>query len=104
MAAKQGRRKHIPQRTCVVCRRTFPKRELNRIIRSPEGEIRYDASGKAAGRGAYLCHDLTCWEKAISGPILARALKTQLTPAHRAALKAELTRRKTLQARTTDNG
>ena len=104
MPAKQGRRKHIPQRTCVVCRRTFPKRELNRIIRNPQGDIQYDPSGKAAGRGAYLCQDLTCWEKAISGPLLARALKTQLTPAHRAALQTELERRKTLQLRTTDNG
>jgi len=104
MPAKKGRRKHIPQRTCVVCRRTFPKRELNRIIRSPEGDIFYDPSGKAPGRGAYLCHDLACWEKAISGPILARALKIQLTPAHRAALQAELERRKTMQRQTPDHG
>lgn len=104
MAAKPGRRKHIPQRTCVVCRRTFSKRELNRIIRSPEGEVRYDPTGKAAGRGAYLCNDFACWEKAITGNFLDRALKTKLTPAHRAALQAELERRKTLHGRTSDNG
>ena len=90
MAAKKGRRKHIPQRTCVVCRKTFPKRELNRIIRTPEGEV--------------LCNDPVCWEKAISGNFLDRALKTKLTPAQRAALKAELERRKALQGQTSDNG
>ena len=104
MAAKKGRRKHIPQRTCVVCRKTFPKRELNRIIRTPEGEVLYDPTGKAAGRGAYLCNDPVCWEKAISGNFLDRALKTKLTPAQRAALKAELERRKALQGQTSDNG
>ncbi len=104
MAAKQGRRKHIPQRTCVVCRKKFPKRELNRIIRTPEGDVLYDPSGKAAGRGAYLCNDFSCWEKAITGNFLDRALKTKLTPAQRAALQAELERRKALQGQTSDNG
>ena len=92
--AKKGRRKHIPQRTCVVCRRTFPKREVNRIVRSPEGDVHYDPTGKAPGRGAYLCNDLACWEKAINGNFLDRALKTKLTPAQRAALQEELDRRK----------
>ncbi len=104
MKAKKGRRKHIPQRTCVVCRRTFPKRELNRIIRTPEGNVLYDPTGKAQGRGAYLCNDLACWEKAISGNFLDRALRTKLTPAHRAALQTEMESRKTLPARTSDNG
>ncbi len=93
---KKGRRKHIPQRTCVVCRRSFPKRELNRIVRSPEGEVFYDPTGKASGRGAYLCDDLACWEKAVTGTFLDRALKTKLTPAQRAALKEELERRRAL--------
>ena len=104
MAAKKRRRKHIPHRTCVVCRQTFPKRELNRIIRSPEGDVYYDPTGKAPGRGAYLCNDLACWEKAVSGNFLDRALKTKLTPAHRAALQAELERRKALQGQTSENG
>jgi predicted RNA-binding protein YlxR (DUF448 family) len=92
--AKKGRRKHIPQRTCVVCRRTFPKREVNRIVRSPEGEVHLDPTGKAPGRGAYLCNDLACWEKAVTSQVLDRALKTKLTPAQRAALQAELERRR----------
>ncbi|HEY79568.1 MAG TPA: YlxR family protein [Anaerolineae bacterium] len=102
--AKKGRRKHIPQRTCVVCRRTFPKRELNRIVRGPEGDVHVDPTGKAPGRGAYLCNDLACWEKAATGSFLDRALKTSLTPAQRAALQAELERRKALLAQTSDNG
>ncbi len=99
--AHKGRRKHIPQRTCVVCRRSFPKRELNRIVRTPEGDVIYDPTGKAPGRGAYLCNDLACWEKAISGTYLNRALKTNLTPAQRAALQQELERRKALVAQNT---
>ena len=86
MPAPKGRRKHIPQRTCVVCRRTLSKRTLNRIVRSPDGNVMYDPTGKAPGRGAYLCDDPDCWEKAITGQFLDRALKTKLTPAHRAAL------------------
>jgi len=104
MPAKKGRRKHIPQRTCVVCRRTLSKRELNRIVRSPDGDVYYDPTGKASGRGAYLCNDLLCWEKAISGSFLDRALKTKLTPAHRAALQAELERRQALHGQTSDHG
>jgi len=104
MAAKPGRRKHIPQRTCVVCRRTLPKRELNRIVRSPDGEVAYDPTGKAPGRGAYLCNDPTCWEKAITGNSLERALKIKFTPVHKAALQAELERRKQRQEQASDNG
>jgi len=104
MSAKQKRRKHIPMRTCVVCRQSFPKRELNRIIRTPAGEIIYDPTGKAPGRGAYLCHNLACWEKAVNGKFLDRALKTKLTPAHRAALQLELERRQALQGQTSDDG
>ena len=102
--AKKGRRKHIPQRTCVVCRRTFPKREVNRIVRSPEGDVHYDPTGKAPGRGAYLCNDIACWEKAVTGNFLDRALKTKLTPAQRAALQEELERRKALPGQTSRSG
>ncbi len=102
--AKRGRQKHIPQRTCVVCRRTFPKREVHRIVRSPQGDVYYDPSGKAQGRGAYLCNDLACWESAMTGNFLDRALKTKLTPAQRSALRKELARRKALIGQTSTNG
>jgi len=49
--------KHIPLRTCVACQRTKPKRELLRIVRTPDSHVFIDATGKKSGRGAYLVHD-----------------------------------------------
>ena len=77
MAKQQKPMKHIPQRTCVGCRETLSKRELMRIVRTPEGVI-YDPTGKAKGRGAYLHDKQSCWERALKGS-LASALKTELT-------------------------
>jgi uncharacterized protein len=70
------RQKHVPQRTCVVCRETDAKRALTRIVRTGEGTIEVDPSGRKNGRGAYLCGKKECWEKAVSTPILAKALRT----------------------------
>jgi len=70
-------KKHVPQRTCVGCRETLSKRELMRIVRTPEGVV-FDATGKANGRGAYLHNRRSCWEQALKGS-LAQALKTDLT-------------------------
>ena len=72
------RPKHIPQRTCVGCRETLPKRSLVRVVRRPEG-VQVDPTGKLAGRGAYLHDRRSCWEKGLKGP-LAHALKVTLTP------------------------
>ena len=77
MKKRQKPVRHIPQRTCVGCRETLSKRELMRIVRTPEG-VMYDATGKANGRGAYLHAKRSCWERAIKGS-LANALKTGLT-------------------------
>ena len=92
--ARKERRKHIPQRTCIICRRTLDKRELNRIVRSLAG-VSFDPSGKSPGRGAYLCQDPRCWEHAIQGRALDRALKTQLTPEERISLRSEIDSRTT---------
>lgn len=73
------RPKHVPQRTCVVCRETGAKRSLTRIVRVGEGVVEVDPTGRKNGRGAYLCDKRTCWERAVSTPILARALKTTLS-------------------------
>jgi len=70
------RSKHIPKRTCVGCRKVLSKRELMRIVRAPEG-IRYDPTGKANGRGAYLHNKRSCWEKAINGNI-AKTLRIEI--------------------------
>lgn len=70
--------KHIPQRTCVGCRLVLPKRTLMRLVRDPQGNVQLDPSGKAAGRGAYLHNQRSCWERALKGA-LANALKVELT-------------------------
>lgn len=76
--------KHVPQRTCVGCRRVLPKRSLIRIVRTADG-VRVDPVGKLAGRGAYLHNIRSCWERGLKGP-LAHALKTELNEQDRAAL------------------
>ncbi len=57
--------KHIPVRTCVACRVARAKRELIRIVRTPEGHVCVDGTGKMNGRGAYLCRNRRCWQSAI---------------------------------------
>lgn len=81
MPRKTGKRKHIPQRTCIGCREVLPKRSLIRIVRSPHGVV-IDPSGKMAGRGAYLHDRRSCWERGLQGAI-ATALKTVLTDQER---------------------
>lgn len=76
--ASKGRPKHIPQRTCVGCRRTSAKREFVRLVRTPQGRIEVDPSGKKSGRGAYLCPSAACWEAALSKGRLSSALKTTI--------------------------
>ncbi|MGB3306641.1 MAG: YlxR family protein [Thermomicrobiales bacterium] len=79
-ASRRGPRpRHIPQRTCVACREHDDKRSLTRIVRTPEGTVEIDPTGKRNGRGAYLCERPTCWERALSTPILSRALNTSLS-------------------------
>ncbi len=85
MAKKpQKRMKHVPQRTCIGCRTVLAKRELVRLVRTPDG-ILVDSTGKAAGRGAYLHNIRSCWEQALKGPI-NHALRTEITPADRQRL------------------
>lgn len=72
--------KKIPMRQCLGCREMKPKRELIRVVRSPEGEINLDFRGKASGRGAYVCRDAQCLKKAIKARALERALSVQIPP------------------------
>jgi predicted RNA-binding protein YlxR (DUF448 family) len=85
---KGPRPKHVPQRTCVVCRSERGKRELVRIVRTPAGSVQVDPTGKLAGRGAYLCKAQSCWNVPGFAQRLNAALKTTLTPEDTAALKA----------------
>jgi len=80
--------KHVPMRTCIQCREVRPKRQLVRIVRTPQGGIEIDERGKAAGRGAYLCRDRACWEEALAAQSLDHSLKVKLTGAVRAELLA----------------
>ena len=70
--------KKIPIRQCLGCRESKPKKELIRVVRSPEGEISLDFRGKANGRGAYVCPNPACLRKAIKAKALERALETQI--------------------------
>jgi predicted RNA-binding protein YlxR (DUF448 family) len=70
--------KKIPMRQCTGCHEMKPKRELVRVVRSPEGVISIDGRGKAPGRGAYVCRDAGCLKKAIKSKALSRALDTPI--------------------------
>jgi len=83
--------RRVPDRTCVACRTVRPKRDLVRIVRAPAGDVTLDASGRAAGRGAYVCRTSDCLDKAISKGALSRALKTPLPSGLRDALAGSLT-------------
>lgn len=83
---KPARVKHIPQRTCVVCRNVQAKRGLIRLVRTSEG-LQVDPSGKMAGRGAYLCENPTCWDKAAQSEVLNRALRMTITDEDRNRLR-----------------
>ncbi len=74
-AKKAMTNKKIPMRQCVGCREMKSKRELIRIIRTAEDEILVDATGKKNGRGAYICPNRECLEKAIKSKGLERSLK-----------------------------
>ena len=98
--SKPRRSKPVPLRTCVVCRGTQAKRQLIRVVRlAPHGDIpvgagepgtgvQVDPTGKLAGRGAYLCHNRSCWEQALKSNRLSAALKTTLTAGETTALQA----------------
>jgi predicted RNA-binding protein YlxR (DUF448 family) len=81
---KTGKKRHIPQRTCVACREVLPKRSLIRIVRSPQGVV-IDPTGKLAGRGAYLHLLRSCWDRGLKGA-LSSALKVELSPEEREQL------------------
>jgi uncharacterized protein len=72
--------RRVPSRSCVSCRTVRPKRDLLRVVRSPAGEVAIDPSGRAAGRGAYVCRVAECIDNAITKGALSRALNTPLPP------------------------
>lgn len=80
--------KHVPLRTCISCKETKPKRELLRIVRTPDGHIVMDATGKKSGRGAYLCAKRSCWENALKKKRIEHEFELAPSPEDRAALEA----------------
>lgn len=75
---------------CVGCREMKPKKELIRVVRQPSGQVMLDRTGKAAGRGAYVCPDSACLEKARKSRVLERTLEASIEPAVYEQLAKEL--------------
>jgi len=80
------KQKHVPQRTCVICRQKVDKRQLTRLVKTPEG-VYVDSSGKQNGRGAYVCDNPDCRLRAASTDILNKALRTVLSDEDRQRLR-----------------
>jgi predicted RNA-binding protein YlxR (DUF448 family) len=73
MPANNAPVKKVPLRMCTGCKVHKPKKELIRVVKAPDGEISIDFHGKKSGRGAYVCNDISCLEKAIKTRQLERA-------------------------------
>ena len=82
--------KKIPMRQCLGCREMKPKRELLRVVRSPEGTVSLDLKGKANGRGAYVCRNSECLKKAIRSKAISRAFETEIPQEIYDAMVAEM--------------
>lgn len=88
--AQQQKQKKIPQRQCIGCGEGKPKKELIRVVRSPEGELSIDFSGKKPGRGAYICPSDKCLKRAVKSKKLARSLECEIPEDIYTALAEEI--------------
>jgi len=79
------RQKHVPERSCIVCRGKRAKKDLIRLVGSAD-TVKIDSRGKEAGRGAYLCPIRDCWEAGLKGERLEHALRVKLTLENRRVL------------------
>ena len=82
--------KQIPQRKCIGCAERRDKGDLVRVVRTPDGEIRLDSTGRAAGRGAYLCKSKKCLARARKSHRLETNLGVEIPEAVYAALESEI--------------
>lgn len=71
--------KKIPTRRCTGCGEHFPKNTLIRVLRTPEGEVILDLTGKKSGRGAYICKNVTCFKKARKARRIETSLECQIS-------------------------
>lgn len=70
--------KKVPLRKCLGCMSSFPKKDLVRVVKTPEGEVILDLSGKKSGRGAYICKNSACLKKAIKSKRIQNNLETEI--------------------------
>ncbi len=82
--------KKQPERHCLGCGLPFPKKELLRVVRAPDGTVSLDFTGKKSGRGAYLCKSLSCFRKARKGNRIQHALETPIPEEVMASLEQEI--------------
>ncbi len=75
LGSSLARPRHVPQRSCLSCGRHTPKRELVRVVRTPDGTVEVDPTSKKAGRGSYLCHRVECWTQGLRKARLERVLR-----------------------------
>lgn len=73
-----GKSGHVPYRTCVICGKKSPKRELSRIVARSDGSVGFDENGREQGRGAYVCADRSCFHLEIKRGRLERALRLKI--------------------------
>lgn len=82
--------KKVPLRKCLGCMSSFPKKDLVRVLKTPEGEVIIDLSGKKSGRGAYICKDKACLKKAIKSKRIQSNLEVEIPEAIYLELEKEL--------------
>lgn len=82
--------KKIPERKCLGCMQSFPKSSLIRVVRTPEGEITLDTTGKKSGRGAYICKSTDCFKKAVKAKRLERAFECEIPESVIASLEKRI--------------
>ncbi len=87
------RKRKPPLRMCLGCRESKPKKELIRVVRTPQGEIELDFTGKKAGRGAYICPSADCLKKAVKGKGMVKSLDSPVPEHIIAALQEYLENR-----------
>ena len=86
------KQKKVPIRMCCGCNQNFPKRDLIRIVKSPEGDISLDKTGKKSGRGAYLCPNIECLNKAQKSRRLEKVFSCQIPSEVYEVMRNELTK------------
>jgi len=86
----QNTQKKIPERKCVGCGEKKPKKDLIRVLRTPEGQIVLDRTGKMSGRGAYLCPSVNCFKKAVKQRRIETSLEVSIPAEIFEAIEKEL--------------